>query len=184
MAASGSEYLTVCGVRIPADFTVDCRWVTSNLAIGGIIGTTANMAWLRANGVTHVVDLEEEFDDRALGTRVGVAVLWLPVSAAMRAIDAETARAAVAYAEQALRDPAHRLYVHCLAGLDRAPLGGYAILRSQGCTPTEAIGLLRAAQPAAALAPDGLAIIENALSGHDGAAASPCAPSRQEGRAK
>ena len=157
------DFITVGGVQVPSDFAVECKWVTPYLALGGMIGTGANMQHLRACGITHVLDLQAEFDDSLLGVETGVTVLWLAVPETSGPVPPELIAAAVAFATRVLSDPGHRLFVHCLAGRRRAPTFTYAILRSLGYEQSEAIEAVRTAEPKAFLEDEHLRAVEVAL---------------------
>ena len=58
---------------------MDMTWVTDRIAVGGGIWVDERMAEVVRAGVTHVIDMQLEFDDTALGERAGVEVLWNPV---------------------------------------------------------------------------------------------------------
>lgn len=136
---------TTIGLEAPGDFQVHVRWITTRLAVGGMIGTSANMRRLRASGITHVLNLQAEFDDAPLAAEEGVDTLWLPLESSEEVPAPEAVRAAIGYAQQAWTEPESRLYVHCLAGLNRSPLLAYAILRSSGNAPADALAQVRAA---------------------------------------
>ena len=57
---------------------MDMTWVTERVALGGGIWNPQNMAELAQTGVTHVVNMQIEFDDRPLAEPYGVQVLWNP----------------------------------------------------------------------------------------------------------
>ncbi|MBI2820534.1 MAG: hypothetical protein HYX73_11190, partial [Acidobacteria bacterium] len=55
---------------------VDYQFVTERLAIGGSIGTGENMRELARAGITHVVNMQKEFDDSLLTDGSGIEILW------------------------------------------------------------------------------------------------------------
>src|SRR5712664_1718461 len=57
---------------------MDMTWVTDRIALGGGIWNAKNMAELAQSGITHVIDMQIEFDDTPLAEPVGVRVLWTP----------------------------------------------------------------------------------------------------------
>ncbi len=157
-------FIEIGGIQVPSDFIVECKWVTEELAFGGMIGTVANMRGLRENGFTHVLDLQAEFDDSDLGAEAGTEVLWLAVPEPITALPPEIIERAVAFANEVLSDRANKLYVHCLAGRNRAPLFAYAILRSMGQSPHQALQRIRALEPKARLGEGHLSLIEEFFS--------------------
>ena len=57
---------------------MDMTWVTERVALGGGIWNARNMEEVAQSGVTHVLNMQVEFDDRPLAEPYGVAVLWNP----------------------------------------------------------------------------------------------------------
>ena len=53
-------------------------WVTNRIAVGGGIWTDEKMIEVVRAGVTHVIDMQIEFDDTQLAEPYGVKVLWNP----------------------------------------------------------------------------------------------------------
>jgi len=50
---------------------MDITWVTERVALGGGIWNSRNMEELTQAGVTHVVNMQLEFDDRPLAEPFG-----------------------------------------------------------------------------------------------------------------
>ena len=46
---------------------MDMTWLTDRIAVGGGIWTADNMAAVARAGVTHIIDMQIEFDDRVAG---------------------------------------------------------------------------------------------------------------------
>ena len=46
---------------------MDITWLTDRIAVGGGIWTADNMARVAGKGVTHIIDMQIEFDDTPLG---------------------------------------------------------------------------------------------------------------------
>ena len=57
---------------------MDLTWVTEQVGLGGGIWNARNMEELAQAGVTHVLNMQIEFDDRPLAEVYGVEVLWNP----------------------------------------------------------------------------------------------------------
>ena len=57
---------------------MDITWLTDRIAVGGGIWTLDNMEKVVREEVTHIIDMQIEFDDTPLGEAVGVHVLWNP----------------------------------------------------------------------------------------------------------
>jgi protein-tyrosine phosphatase len=107
---------------------MDITWVTERIGLGGGIWTSRNMEELAQAGVTHVINMQLEFDDRPLAGAYGVQVLWNPIDDDFLPKPPEIFRRGVDFALQALEDPKAKLYVHCAAGVHRAPMMTLAIL--------------------------------------------------------
>jgi predicted protein tyrosine phosphatase len=146
-----SDFIEICGIRLPADFSVESKWITDRLAIGGMIGTSANIQGLKRLGITHVIDLQAEFDDTPLAAEAAVGVLWLPVPNSPGPVSPEAVRHAAEFAGAVLAEDGSRLFVHCMAGRNRAPTFAYAILRAQGWNREDALSRILQAEPRALL---------------------------------
>ena len=107
---------------------MDITWVTERIALGGGIWNAQNMEELARAGVTHILNMQIEFDDQPLAQRHGIRVLWNPTDDDFLPKPAELLRRGVDFAYQALGDPQGRLYVHCAAGVHRAPMMTLAVL--------------------------------------------------------
>jgi protein-tyrosine phosphatase len=111
---------------------MDMTWVTERIAVGGGIWVEERMVEVAEAGVTHVIDMQIEFDDTALGQRVGVEVLWNPVDDDFQPKDRRVFERGVKFALRALEDPQAKLFVHCAAGVHRAPMMALAVLCASG----------------------------------------------------
>jgi hypothetical protein len=111
---------------------MDMTWVTDRIALGGGIWNLANMTEVAKMGVTHVIDMQIEFDDTPLGDSAGVRVLWNPTDDDFLPKSAELLERGVEFAEEALRDPEAKVYIHCAAGVHRAPMMTLAVLGAMG----------------------------------------------------
>jgi protein-tyrosine phosphatase len=107
---------------------MDMSWVTERIALGGGIWNERNMAELVEAGVTHVLNMQLEFDDRPLAKPLGVDVLWNPTDDDFLPKPPELLQRGVDFAVKALGDEGARLYVHCAAGVHRAPMMTLAVL--------------------------------------------------------
>jgi protein-tyrosine phosphatase len=107
---------------------MDMTWVTERVALGGGIWNARNMEELVQAGVTHVLNMQVEFDDRPLAEPVGVRVLWNPTDDDFLPKAPELLKRGVDFALAALDDPEARVYVHCAAGVHRAPMMTLAVL--------------------------------------------------------
>jgi protein-tyrosine phosphatase len=98
-------------------------------------------------GVTHVINMQLEFDDRPLAGAYGVQVLWNPIDDDFLPKPPEIFRRGVDFALQALEDPRTKLYVHCAAGVHRAPMMTLAILCALEYEIEAAIDLVQTKRP-------------------------------------
>jgi protein-tyrosine phosphatase len=78
--------------------------------------------------VTHVLNMQIEFDDRPLAEPFGIRVLWNPTDDDFLLKPPELLKRGVDFALEALERPEARLYVHCAAGVHRAPMMTLAVL--------------------------------------------------------
>jgi protein-tyrosine phosphatase len=93
------------------------------------------------------LDMQIEFDDTPLAGPYGIAVLWNPVDDDFQPKSADVFRRGVEFARQALDEPEARVYVHCAAGVHRAPMMTLAILCSMGWELGEAMQTIQARRP-------------------------------------
>ena len=122
---------------------MDMTWVTDRIAVGGGIWNEENMEELVQHGVTHIIDMQIEFDDRPLAERYPVEVLFNPTDDDFLPKPPELFQAGVDFALQALEEPQGRIYIHCAAGVHRAPMMTLAILRVLGWSLQDAKALIQ-----------------------------------------
>jgi hypothetical protein len=91
---------------------MDITWVTERIALGGGIWNARNMGELARIGITHILNMQLEFDDRPLAEPYGA-----------------------------------RLYVHCAAGVHRAPMMTLAVLCAMGFEIDAAMVLIETQRP-------------------------------------
>jgi protein-tyrosine phosphatase len=118
---------------------MDMTWVTDQIAVGGGIWHEANMIEVVREGVTHIIDMQIEFDDTRLAEPYGVKVLWNPTDDDFRPKPPELFQRGVDFALEALQDPQAKLLIHCAAGVHRAPMMTLAVLRAQGWSLRDAV---------------------------------------------
>jgi len=118
---------------------MDMTWVTDRIAVGGGIWNEANMIEVVREGVTHIIDMQIEFDDTRLAEPYGVKVLWNPTDDDFRPKPPELFQRGVDFALEALQDPQAKLLIHCAAGVHRAPMMTLAVLRAQGWSLRDAV---------------------------------------------
>ncbi len=126
---------------------MDMTWITERVALGGGIWNARNMEELAQAGVTHVVNMQVEFDDRPLAEPYGVRVLWNPTDDDFLPKPPELLKRGVDFALEALDEPTARLYVHCAAGVHRAPMMTLAVLCAMEWEMEAAMVLIETRRP-------------------------------------
>ena len=122
---------------------MDMTWVTDRIAVGGGIWTDEKMIEVVRAGVTHIIDMQIEFDDTPLAEPYGVAVLWNPTDDDFQTKPPELLQRGVDFALKALDDSDSRLFIHCAAGVHRAPMMAMAVLRALGFTRADAMDMIQ-----------------------------------------
>ena len=126
---------------------MDISWVTERIALGGGIWNAANMQQLAEAGVTHIVDMQIEFDDRPLARLHGIEALWNPTDDDFLPKPPELLARGVDFALEALDDPDAKVYIHCAAGVHRAAMMTLAVLCALGWEMDPAMQLIETKRP-------------------------------------
>ena len=127
---------------------MDLSWITPRIAVGGGIWNDANMLAVVRAGVTHIVDMQIEFDDTPLADPYGLDVLWNPTDDDFQSKPAKVFEAGVEFALGALdAQPENKLFIHCAAGVHRAPMMTLALLRVLGWSLEDAKRLIEERRP-------------------------------------
>jgi protein-tyrosine phosphatase len=126
---------------------LDITWITEQLAVGGGVWNEQNMIELVRRGVTHIINMQIEFDDRPLAEPYGVKVLWNAVEDDFQPKAADVFHRGFDFAREAWKDDNARVFVHCAAGVHRAPMMTLALLRSQGWKLQEAMDSISTLRP-------------------------------------
>ena len=126
---------------------MDMTWITDRIAVGGGIWNEENMAEVARRGVTHIINMQIEFDDRQLAEPHSIQVLWNPVDDDFMPKPAQVFRRGVDFALAALDEPDSKLFIHCAAGVHRAPMMTLAVLRSLGWPLEQAMEHVQAERP-------------------------------------
>lgn len=111
---------------------MDMTWVTERIAVGGGIWYEENMAELVRMGVTHIINMQIEFDDRPLAEGYPVTVFHNPTDDDFQPKPPKLFQNAVEFALEAMDEPEAKVYIHCAAGVHRAPMMTLAIMRAMG----------------------------------------------------
>jgi protein-tyrosine phosphatase len=107
------------------------------------------MAALAQEGVTHIVDMQREFDDTPLAVDHEIEVLWNPTDDDFAPKEPKLFRDGVDFVDKALKDPDAKVFIHCAAGVHRAPMMALAVLCKRGCKLEDAMWLIEARRPVA-----------------------------------
>jgi protein-tyrosine phosphatase len=111
---------------------MDLTWVTDRIGVGGGIWNDQNMGELVRSGVTHIINMQIEFDDRPLAENHPVEVCHNPTDDDFQPKPARLFHKGVQFAVQALEEPGCKVFIHCAAGVHRAPMMTLALLRVLG----------------------------------------------------
>ncbi|HZP25298.1 MAG TPA: dual specificity protein phosphatase [Terriglobales bacterium] len=122
---------------------MDMTWVMPRIAVGGGIWTDEKMIEVARAGVTHIIDMQVEFDDTPLAEPYGVKVLWNATDDDFRFKPPELFQRGVEFALQALDDAEARVFIHCAAGVHRAPMMTLAVLRAMGFSLQVAMDMIQ-----------------------------------------
>jgi protein-tyrosine phosphatase len=144
---------------------MDITWLTDRIAVGGGIWTADNMAAVARAGITHVIDMQIEFDDTPLASPHGIAVCWNPIDDDFEVKPPEVFARGVEFALAALRRDEAKVFVHCAAGVHRAPMMALALLAVMGWSVEDAMDLIEMRRPVADFAGVYVRSVENFLNG-------------------
>jgi Dual specificity phosphatase, catalytic domain len=144
---------------------MDITWVTDRIAVGGGIWTASNMAAVSREGITHIIDMQIEFDDTLLAEPHGIVVCWNPVDDDFEPKPPEVFARGVGFALAALERNGAKLFIHCAAGVHRAPMMTLALLGVMGWTVEDAMDLIETRRPAADFAEVYVRSVERFLNG-------------------
>ena len=126
---------------------MDLSWITEQVAVGGGIWNEAKMLEIVRAGVTHIVNMQIEFDDRPLAQPYGIKVLWNPMDDDFQPKPPEALKRGVDFVLQALKHKNNKVFIHCAAGVHRAPMQTLAVLRSLGWSLEDAQRVMQAERP-------------------------------------
>jgi protein-tyrosine phosphatase len=125
---------------------VSFNFVTERIAVGGAMSCKADVDQLVPAGITHVIDMCADFDDRMLNDG-RISILWLPQVDDGEMRPSGDYRKGIQFAFATLALPNTKVFPHCTAGLNRGPTMCYALLRAFGVPQPEAIARIRSARP-------------------------------------
>jgi len=126
---------------------MDMTWITARIAVGGGIWNQDNMAAVARAGVTHIIDMQIEFDDTPLAEPYAIEVLWNPTDDDFQLKPPELFQRGVDFAVDAQKQENARLFVHCAAGVHRAAMMTLAILCAEGWDMQDGMRTIVARRP-------------------------------------
>ena len=145
---------------------MDMTWVTDRIAVGGGIWNELKMIEVAEAGVTHVINMQIEFDDRHLGIPHGSNVLWNPTDDDFQFKPPELLERGVDFALEALEYPNTKIFIHCAAGVHRAPMMTLAVLRALGWELKEAMKHIQKRRPVVDFADVYVRSVEDFIKGY------------------
>ena len=129
---------------------MDINWLDERIAVGGgIWNSDGKMAELKALGITHIIDMQIECDDTELGEAHGIKVLWNPTDDDFEPKPAALFRRGVDFALKAFEGSEAKVFIHCAAGIHRAPMMALAVLGAMGWKLEDARELIEDKRPVA-----------------------------------
>ena len=146
---------------------MDISWVTERIAVGGGIWNADNMEAVSRAGIPHIIDMQLEFDDTPLARPHGIAVCWNPVDDDFEPKPPEVFALGVEFGLAALDGNGTKLFVHCAAGVHRAPMMTLALLGVMGWTVEDGMDLIESRRPAADFAEVYVRSVEEFLEGRN-----------------
>jgi hypothetical protein len=155
-------------VAAPHRTGMDITWLTDRIAVGGGIWTADNMTKVAREGVTHIIDMQIEFDDTPLAAEHGIEVLWNPTDDDFEPKPAALFQRGVQFALAAIDQTGTKLFIHCAAGVHRAPMMALALLGSMGWKLEDAMDLIESRRFAADFADVYVKSVEAFLDGRAG----------------
>lgn len=126
---------------------MDVTWITEQIGVGGALWNEAGAMAAAREGVTHIINMQIEFDDRRLAEPYGMKVLWLPIDDDFLPKPARIFDEGVRFALEAMADPEAKVYIHCAAGVHRAPMMTLAVLRALGWKLEDAMETIQSLRP-------------------------------------
>ena len=128
---------------------MDMTWVTDRIAVGGGIWNADNMADVAHAGITHIVDMQAEFDDTSLAEPLGVKVLWNPVDDDFQPKPPEIFQRELSLSQGSVRSRTEQGFHSLCGGVHRAPMMTLAVLCSLGWKLNAAIQMIETRRPVA-----------------------------------
>ena len=123
-------------------------FVTGRLAFGSAVSSSEHVERLRAQGITHIINLRWHRNELIESFRS----LWLPYRDDLKWRPSGFYRRALSFYRRAMRSPESNVFVMCHHGYRRSPALVYFLLRSDGLGPRLAMKRVKAARRSAYVA--------------------------------
>ena len=153
--------------RVGVGVRMDMTWITDRMAVGGGIWTDEHMQEVVRAGITHIIDMQVEFDDTGLAEPYGVEVLWVPVDDDFKPKPPQIFQRASEFGLHALGQDGTKLYVHCAAGVHRGPMVALSLLRVMGWSLEDAVAVIEQRRPVVDFAEVYVHSVENFIRAYD-----------------
>jgi protein-tyrosine phosphatase len=124
----------------------DHQWVTDRIALGVAVVTREHVYALVADGITHVLDCRLPEGGEALYEGTIIRYLSSPTADDGKPKPEEWFKRGIGFVLTALARPKARVLIHCMLGASRSPSMTYAVLRSLGHAPDDAVKLIKKAR--------------------------------------
>lgn len=151
---------------------MDITWITDQIALGGGIWDAERMEKVADMGVTHIIDMQIEFDDTPLAEPFGIEVLWNATDDDFQLKPPTVFQRGVEFALKAFDESEEsKVFIHCAAGVHRAPMMTLALLRVLGYSLDDAMMLIEERRPVVDFADVYVRSVENFVRAYSSAAA-------------
>ena len=146
---------------------MDMTWIMDRIAVGGGIENAENMAEVARAGITHIINMQIEFDDTELARAYGIKVLNNGVYNDFEPKPPELFQRGVEFGTAALRKQNTKLLIHCTLGMHRAPTMTLALLCALGWPLPVARQLIERCRPVVYFCDNYVASVEGFLKGRE-----------------
>ena len=142
---------------------MDMTWIMDRIAVGAGIENAENMAEVAHAGITHIINMQIEFDDSALAAAHGIKVLNNGVYNDFEPKPPELFQRGVEFGMGALRKQNTKVLIHCTLGMHRAPTMALALLCALGWPIHIARQLIERCRPVVYFCDNYIASVESYL---------------------
>jgi protein-tyrosine phosphatase len=125
-------------------------FVTKRLAFGSAISTWPNVERLRDLGITHVINLQRNKNNKKVRQ---FEWLWLPFKDDKKPRPRWFYKRALKFHKRAARDRSRKLFVMCHHGISRSASMTFFLLRASGFGAGKAESAIRRVRPCAKIVP-------------------------------